>query len=281
MADGVAETTETVILTLAPGTAYAIGAPATASVAIADADFDPTATTLVALSATDPNAAETGPDPGTLTLYRTGNKNLPLTVNLHLAGTAKNGIDYNQVTTATFASGVAKTTLNISPIDDDIAEGPETVIVSVDPSSGVLTGPYQPTVTIQDNEPWPGPMGLYTLPPCRLADTRWPASPVGAPALAAGEIRIVPVSGHCGVPPEAIAVSVNVTVVNPTAVGSLTLFEPGAPRPITTTLSFQAGQNRANNALLPLLGRPSALALYLGLATGTADVVIDVNGYFE
>jgi hypothetical protein len=89
------------------------------------------------------------------------------------------------------------------------------------------------------------------------------------------------VSGACGVPPDATALSLNLTAVGAAAPGHLTLFEPGAPLPATSTLNLKAGQTRANNGIYPLRGRPSALAVTSGLAAGTVDVVIDVNGYFR
>jgi hypothetical protein len=87
--------------------------------------------------------------------------------------------------------------------------------------------------------------------------------------------------GVCGIPAEATAVSLNVTVVNPGAAGFLTLYPPGVPRPITSTINFQPGQVRGNNAILPLAGMPPGLAVYYGAASGTVDVILDVNGYFR
>jgi hypothetical protein len=139
-------------------------------------------------------------------------------------------------------------------------------------------------VTIADDEPSPGAGGFYPLPPCRLVDTRGPAGPWGAPRLESGETRVFEMGGRCGIPPDAEALALNVTVVGPDSQGSLTLFETGAPRPTVSTVSSMAGQNRSNNAIVKLTGSPPALAVYCGVGTGGLgglDLVLDVTGYFK
>jgi len=64
------------------------------------------------------------------------------------------------------------------------------------------------------------PGAFFSVPPCRLLDTRDPSS--GGP-LVSGEVRIVQVSGLCGLPTLAKAVSLNVTAVDPSGAGHLTL----------------------------------------------------------
>ncbi|MDQ5873214.1 MAG: hypothetical protein M3547_13525, partial [Acidobacteriota bacterium] len=50
--------------------------------------------------------------------------------------------------------------------------------------------------------------GFYTLPPCRVVDTRDPAGPWGGPALSANTSRSFTMIGRCGIPTTADAVSV-------------------------------------------------------------------------
>jgi len=90
-----------------------------------------------------------------------------------------------------------------------------------------------------------GPLRFHTVTPCRLADTRGPAGPAGAPALSANATRTFPVTGVCGVPSSAKAAVLNVTVVAPQAAGNLRLFPAGAPVPGASTINFSAGQVRA------------------------------------
>jgi acetyl esterase/lipase len=287
IADGLLETAETVFVTLAPSPIYKVGSPASAGVLLADADLDP-ARPIVSLAATDPDAVEPGGSGkgGAFTVSRTGSTASSLPLDLLLSGSAQNGLDYAFVPTAvTIPAGQSRLTVSLAPQDDTAVEGPEDAVLTVEPAAAIQRGPSAGSrlvrVVLQDDEPWPGPAGFYPLPPCRLVDTRGPAGPWGAPSLAAGEIRIFPASGACGIPPDATALSVNLTAVGAAAAGHLLLFEPGAPLPATSTLNLRAGQTRANNGIYPLLGRPSALAVASGLAAGTVDVVIDVNGYFR
>jgi hypothetical protein len=124
------------------------------------------------------------------------------------------------------------------------------------------------------------PGNLFTVAPCRVLDTRDPAGPYGGPALAAGQSRVFTLAGRCGIPISARAVTPNLTVTGPTAQGNLRLYPADQPVPSTSTLNYSAGQTRANNAIVGL--SPSgALAIRCSQIVGTADVVLDVTGYFE
>ena len=118
---------------------------------------------------------------------------------------------------------------------------------------------------------------FYTMTPCRVFDTRTTTP------LASGATRVFTVAGSCGIPSTAKAVSVNLTSVSPTAGGSITLFPGGLGLPNTTTVSFVAGQNRGNNAIMALA--PDGAGTIQGFATvndgGSVHLILDVNGYFE
>jgi glucose/arabinose dehydrogenase len=121
---------------------------------------------------------------------------------------------------------------------------------------------------------------FHTVTPCRVFDTRDPAGPWGGPRLAAGADRTFVVGGRCGVPATARAVSVNVTVTEPTDFGFLTLFPPGGIVPLASTINFRPGQTRANNAAVTL-GAASDLVVRAGMASGGVHVLLDVSGYFD
>jgi hypothetical protein len=123
-----------------------------------------------------------------------------------------------------------------------------------------------------------GPAGFHTLAPCRLLDTRRTAGPLGGPALASG-VRAFPIAGVCGVPTSARAVSLNVTVTEPTSPGYVSLAAVGSSEPATSTINYGTGQTRGNNAVVVV--NPSGLAAWCSQASGTAHLVVDVNGYFE
>ncbi len=71
-----------------------------------------------------------------------------------------------------------------------------------------------------------GPTGqaFVPVPGCRAVDTRGPAGPDGGPALAAGETRILTLTGACGVPTSALGLAVNITAVEPAAEGFAELY---------------------------------------------------------
>lgn len=106
---------------------------------------------VVTITAPSPNASETGPTPGVVTVSRT-TAGVPLTVNLTLSGTATNGVDYVSIpSSVTFLPTDTSTNITITPIDDAIAEATETVIVSINPALEYV-GAGNATVTITDNE---------------------------------------------------------------------------------------------------------------------------------
>jgi hypothetical protein len=127
-----------------------------------------------------------------------------------------------------------------------------------------------------------GPLNFYTLPPCRLLDTRRTDGPYGGPSIPPHSQRIVVAAGQCGVPPAARAVAVNVTVVQPPESGFLTFYPGDQSQPPTSTINFAPRQVRANNAVLGLASSGSgALAVSCATASQPVDLLIDVSGYFE
>jgi len=116
---------------------------------------------------------------------------------------------------------------------------------------------------------------FFTVQPCRAFDSRKTLAP-----LAAGSLAAVPLVGQCGVPAGATAVAVNLTVTGATTAGSIRLFPDGKrPLPFGSTISYAAEQTRANNAVAPL-GASGATGVHVAQVSGTADIIVDVSGYF-
>ena len=138
-------------------------------------------------------------------------------------------------------------------------------------------GPY--TLSVTGTLGVPNNTSFFTLPPCRVLDTRDPAGTWGGPALAAGATRVFPIWGQCGIPNTAKSISVNLTVTQPTAPGHLILFPGGSP-PGVSNINFRAGQTRANNAIVPL-SPTGTLSVTDGQSSGTTHFLLDVNGYFQ
>src|ERR1700720_4614942 len=120
---------------------------------------------------------------------------------------------------------------------------------------------------------------FYTVPPCRLVDTRNAAGPFGAPGIPAAGVRAFDAAGQCGISTRALAISANVTVVAAPVPGYLVLGPAGAAMPSASTLNFAAGQTRANNAVVEL-GTAGAFLVAGRYLSSPANVIVDVNGYF-
>ncbi len=129
-------------------------------------------------------------------------------------------------------------------------------------------------------DPAPAATSFYTVAPCRVADTRNPTGPYGGPALAANTSRTFTVGGQCGIPTTAKAVSLNMSITQPTAAGNLRLYAEGTAVPLASAINYRVGQTRANNAIAPL-GATGGLAVRCDQTSGTVQVIMDVYGYFQ
>ena len=117
-----------------------------------------------------------------------------------------------------------------------------------------------------------------SLTPTRLLDTR---SGTGAPAgqLAAMGTLTLPITGLSGVPAKDVsAVVVNLTVTNPRAGGYLLAWPSGTSEPVVSNVNFNPGQTVPNSAVVPI-GADGSIQLG-NRSGGSADVIVDVTGYF-
>jgi hypothetical protein len=130
--------------------------------------------------------------------------------------------------------------------------------------------------------PAPGPLKLYTLPPCRVVDTRLASGPWGGPALSAGEIRTFSMYGRCGIPAGARSLALNVTVTLPSSPGNFRAYPAFQPVPLASTINFSSGQTRANNAIIGLSYNGTGdLNVKNDQLSGGAHLILDVMGYFQ
>ena len=121
-----------------------------------------------------------------------------------------------------------------------------------------------------------GPLDFYTLPPCRLVDTR-PSSP-----LLTDQTRTFPVVGSCGVPAEARAVAVNITAVSPNGPGHLVTWPAGIPKPEAIQVTYSSGVTRSGNSVVKLGSNGQIDVQAQTFATnGQVHLVLDVMGYFR
>ena len=170
-------------------------------------------------------------------------------------GTITGGSGTNQIT---FTAGTAGTPLTLSVTETN--------------SLGCTSAAGTATVTVL---PAGSAVRFYTATPCRALDTR-----SGSP-IASGGTLAVALGGACGIPLGAASVSVNVTAAQEASPGYLTIYPADGTQPLTSTLNFNAGQNRANNAILRLSSDGTGRVNVYNDSGGTVHVVIDVNGYFQ
>jgi hypothetical protein len=121
---------------------------------------------------------------------------------------------------------------------------------------------------------------FFPLAPCRAADTPNATGSLGGPSLTGGGAggRAFPVqSSACGIPSTAKAYSLNITAVPHGSLGYLSTWPTGQAQPVVSTLYSLSGAVTANAAIVPA-GSGGAVSIFV---SDTADVILDVNGYFE
>jgi hypothetical protein len=113
---------------------------------------------LVSVIALDPDAGEQGSDAATFLVVRLGAANTPLTVQYLLGGTAVNGVDYQPLSgTVTIPQGAYFAPVVVSPVDDYLIEGAESVIFALQqpptlPPPYIVTWPSVALAEIADND---------------------------------------------------------------------------------------------------------------------------------
>ena len=123
--------------------------------------------------------------------------------------------------------------------------------------------------------------------PCRLFDFRPGQDPDGPKKtpLAAGPANIYTQQvtgavGNCVIPDDAVAVAMNVTIVNPTAQSNLRIY-PGDVEtvPTVSSLNWLAGQSPTPNKVDVKLSPTGTIRLFN--AAGSVNVLADVVGYYS
>jgi len=119
-------------------------------------------------------------------------------------------------------------------------------------------------------------LDFFTVTPCRLVDTR------SGSALLSGVEQTFVLTGSCGIPAAARALSVNMTVAGATGQGSVTLLPARTLNVTTSGISFGAGQTRGNNGIVQLAPDGSGSVFAQASVSGGGEVhfILDVNGYF-
>ncbi|MBU0866150.1 MAG: putative Ig domain-containing protein [Alphaproteobacteria bacterium] len=147
--DGTVEANETVILTVAAGAGYVVGAPASATGTILNDDV-PTASITVSPASVVEND---GPDLVYTVALNTAAVS-PLTINYTIGGDAINGNDYAPIgTSVVIAAGATSQTIIVNPNNNGLIEPHETVIITLASGAGYTVGaPNSATGTILNDD---------------------------------------------------------------------------------------------------------------------------------
>ncbi|GAA1166202.1 hypothetical protein GCM10009664_37570 [Kitasatospora gansuensis] len=114
--------------------------------------------------------------------------------------------------------------------------------------------------------------------PTRLLDTREGTGTGGVKApVGAGKAVSLKVGGASGIPANAKAVTLNVTVTGPTNGGFLTVYPTGQARPTASNLNFVKDQTIPNLVTVPV-GADGKVDFFN--AAGNTDVIADLAGYY-
>jgi hypothetical protein len=133
---------------------------------------------------------------------------------------------------------------------------------------------------------FPTTSGYNGLTPARLVDTRAGKDTVdhqnaGEGAIAAsGQLDVTIIDRNSGALPHSGigAVVLNVTAVNPSNVGFLTVWPSGTTRPLAANLNLNPGMTLPN-LVIAKVGADGKVSIYNGGLAPT-DIVVDVQGWF-
>jgi hypothetical protein len=142
------ETNETVIVTIQADATYN-GAGDSTTITIVDDD-----PVTVTIFATDDTAREAGASSGAFTVTRQGSLAANLVVTYALSGTASNSTDYSTLSgSVTIPAGRATATITVTPVNDTVLEGEETVAATLLNSPVYNVGnPGHATIILVDDE---------------------------------------------------------------------------------------------------------------------------------
>ncbi|HQN10301.1 MAG TPA: hypothetical protein PK569_22280, partial [Thermoanaerobaculia bacterium] len=116
-----------------------------------------------------------------------------------------------------------------------------------------------------------GPYQYYAVTPCRVYDTRGPSAPFqsaagnGGGVMSSATIRSFQIRTFCGVPNTATAVSLNLTIVTPTAPGGDLRIAPyPGTFPLVATSAYYQNETISNGAIVPLGGTAAGGGTFTG-----------------
>jgi len=161
----------------------------------------------------------------------------------------------------------------------------ETVNITVITPGGTSASTPADAFDYLTSQPTEPSEGLQPLAPERICDTRT-GNPSGLQGSALRNcegkapgprgVLVVQVTGLGGVPDQATAVVLSLTVVDPTTAGFLSVYPAGQSTPGTSSINFEKGETISNMVIVGLSSN-GQIAIYNH--SGTTNLVIDVEGY--
>jgi hypothetical protein len=120
-----------------------------------------------------------------------------------------------------------------------------------------------------------GPLPFFPIAPCRQYNSS------GTP-LSSGVDRTITLTGApCGIPAGTLAVSVNITIFAITgATGNGVVKIGTAAAPTTGWINYPATETQRANAGAVPLSASGQIVLQVAQGAGTANIIVDVNGYY-
>ena len=124
------------------------------------------------------------------------------------------------------------------------------------------------------------PLPFIPVAPCRVADTRGNGfvGAYGPPSLVANATRTFVITGVCGIPTSAHAVSFNFAAANVPGLGDLRIGPAPPPLPLVSTINYNGVAPVVANAAVVPLGTGGAIVVQADAVP--IDLFFDVNGYY-
>lgn len=237
-------------------------APSTSNTVMQVVNRDLTHTTV----ATAPNPSTSG-EQVTITASIT-----PAGPTTGTVGFTSNGVAISGCTAVTLSSGTAQC------VTSSLAVGTDALVATYS-GDGNYAGSNGSVTQIVN--PVPEALQFVTLTPCRVVDTRNADGTFGGPPIQGSTARSFPLaqSGNpCGIPSNAVAYSLNVTVITTTGhLGYLTIWPTGEGQPSVSTMNSPDGRTKANAAIIPAGTSSGSVSVFV---TDTTNVLLDIDGYF-
>jgi hypothetical protein len=124
-----------------------------------------------------------------------------------------------------------------------------------------------------------GGLSFYAITPVRVLDSSQSLGLSGT--FTSGTAQLFTIGGTAGVPTGAAGISGNLTVLTPTSAGWALVSPEIVATPTTSTLNVASGHSEANGFDVALGGGGHVSLEWAGTTGSTADIALDITGYWK